>query len=86
MFFPETFTLGEALTISQGVTFLIFDITSQILHKVCCICIVEKCIYLLCLAKYFVLSYAAKHLRGKTFAVGTENDLSRENVCGRSFF
>lgn len=33
VFFPETFTLGEALTISQGVTFLIFDITSQILHK-----------------------------------------------------
>ena len=33
-FFPETFTLGEALTISQGVTFLLFDTASQILHKV----------------------------------------------------
>ena len=33
-FFPATFTLDKAMTISQGVAFLIFDTASQILHKV----------------------------------------------------
>ena len=33
-FFPETFTMGEAFTIGQGVTFLIVDTVAQMLHKV----------------------------------------------------
>ncbi|XP_065913777.1 dolichol kinase-like isoform X2 [Dysidea avara] len=32
-FFPETFTMGEAFTIGQGVTFLIVDTVAQMLHK-----------------------------------------------------
>lgn len=51
-FFPETFTLGEALTISQGVTFLIFDVASQILHKVSCIFYLKNQ-YLFVICHYF---------------------------------